>query len=133
MEETGTLATALIIDDDEALAKTVTDFLNLEGVRSVSLRDLDNLLAVAAAVSPDVIVIDLMLAALSGVEIAAELRGSSFADIPRIAISSSPFLLEIADESDLFDYVLPKPLDLEQLLILITESVGGGETAGSAE
>jgi hypothetical protein len=45
------------------------------------------------------------------------------ADVPFIAISSSPFLLEIAVESDLFAHVLAKPIDLEQLLILIMESV----------
>jgi DNA-binding response OmpR family regulator len=133
MEETRTIATALIVDDDETLAKTLTDFLGMEGVQSVSTPDLDNLLTTAAAIAPDVIVIDLMLAALSGVEIAAELRGGDFADIPRIAISSSPFLLEIAEESDLFDHVLPKPLDLEQLLVVILESVGQDRGPGAGE
>jgi putative two-component system response regulator len=115
--------TVLVIDDDAVLAQTMHDFLALEGIRVVTTRDLDAYVQIASEVAPDVVVIDLMLAAQSGIEVAAELRQAPVADVPFIAISSSPFLLEIAVESDLFAHVLAKPIDLEQLLILIMESV----------
>lgn len=126
------MTTVLLVDDDKTLGQTVTSFLRLEDVDVVVTRDVENLIEITTETAPDVIVIDIMLAALSGVEVAAALRESPFADTPRIAVSSSPFLLEIAEESDLFAHVLSKPLDLEQLLVLILETVPQSER-GSCE
>jgi DNA-binding response OmpR family regulator len=120
--------TVLIVDDDSALAQTIRDILELDEIDAVTTSDTTSISELAGSLSPSVILIDLMLAATSGVELAAELRSGPLADIPRIAMSSSPFIREIADETDLFAAVVPKPLAYDELVDLILVHARGGES-----
>lgn len=113
----------LVVDDDATLAQTIHDVLELDGIDVVASSDTAGLASVVASAHPDVLLIDLMLAATTGVELAAELRSGPLAEIPRMAMSSSPFMCEIAEESDLFTCVLSKPLDFDDLAVRITECV----------
>lgn len=125
-------STVLIVDDDAMLVRTIHDLLELDGFHAVGTSDAPSLVPLVATVAPDVILIDLMLAATSGMELAAELREGALASIPRIAMSSSPFMLEIAEESKLFDAVIAKPIDFEGLVDLITYHTGD-ESDGARE
>jgi len=65
----------LVVEDDEAMAVALTDGLRFEGC-SVSLaRDGEAGLKMAAAESPDLIILDVMLPKLSGLDICKKLRG----------------------------------------------------------
>lgn len=116
--------TVLIVDDDTTLVQTLRDALELEGITAIGLEDPNSIGATVQQVTPDIILMDLMLAAQSGIELAAELRDGPLANVPRLAMSASPFLLEIADESELFSAVIPKPVDVDALLELIASHMG---------
>jgi two-component system response regulator MtrA len=64
----------------------------------------------------DLILIDLMLPGRSGVKLAGELRANGFVQTPIVAISASPILLHVAQQSGLFQETLSKPFDLSRLL-----------------
>lgn len=123
--------TVLIVDDDTTLVRTLRDALELEGITAVGLEDPDSIATATERAAPDLILMDLMLAAQSGIELAADLREGPLADIPRVAMSASPFLLEIAEESELFNAVMSKPVDVDALLEVIASHAG--ETSSPAE
>jgi CheY-like chemotaxis protein len=76
---------------------------------------------VAESVVPDLCLIDIMLSTTSGIEVAAELRDCGFVTTPLVAMSASSLMTQYAVESGLFQRVIEKPLDLDELVIMIDE------------
>jgi CheY-like chemotaxis protein len=65
---------------------------------------------------PRMFLLDLMLPGMSGIELARKLRDREFADTPMIALSASASLLQAADASRLFQALVRKPFELDQLV-----------------
>ena len=70
---TGTLR-ALVVDDEEHLARLVADYLAREGFAAEVALDGERALELARAQRPDVVILDLMLPGIDGVEVCRKLR-----------------------------------------------------------
>lgn len=75
-------ATVLIIEDETELAGIVADYVRAAGHRPVQVHDGRHAAAQLAAAQPDVVVLDLMLPGLDGLQICRDIRHAS--DVPII-------------------------------------------------
>ena len=69
------MAKVLIVEDDEAMAVALRDGFEYEGFEVITARDGESGLAMAAAESPDLVILDVMLPKLSGLDLCKKVRG----------------------------------------------------------
>jgi len=104
----------LIVEDNERSLKLERDVLQLDGYRTLDARTAEDGIALAVANLPDLILMDIRLPGIDGVEALRRLREDSrTASIPVVALTSSA----MADDLDRFrqagfDGYLAKPIDL---------------------
>jgi DNA-binding response OmpR family regulator len=79
-------ARVLVVDDDPALSEVVGRYLELEGFVVSFAEDGEEALAMALATLPDLVVLDLMLPSLDGVEVCRRLR--EVAPIPVVMLTA---------------------------------------------
>jgi DNA-binding response OmpR family regulator len=109
----------LVIDDDESLRDTIGIMLEQEGFSPILVSDGKTGYERALAVKPDLMIVDLRLPGMSGIEICKQLRAASF-KTPIIVLSAvgeevdKVLLLEIGAD----DYVV-KPFGARELLARI--------------
>ena len=72
---------ALVVDDEAPLVKVVSSYLEREGVVVAAAGDGEQAIAIAREFDPDVIVLDLMLPGIDGIEACRRIRGFSGAYI----------------------------------------------------
>lgn len=65
---------ALVVDDEEHLARLVADYLAREGFATEVALDGEKALELARAARPDVVILDLMLPGIDGMEVCRRLR-----------------------------------------------------------
>ena len=87
------MQTILVIDDDESLQDTIAVMLEQEGFRVASSGDGRAGYEKALTLKPDLIIVDLRLPGMSGMEICKHLRGAQI-QTPIIILSA------IGDEMD---------------------------------
>ena len=63
--------TVLVVDDERTIADVVARYLEREGYRAVVARDGEEALAVAERERPDIVVLDVMLPKLDGLQVMA--------------------------------------------------------------
>lgn len=113
------MQTILVIDDDESLADTVAVMLEQEGYRVILAADGREGYDKALTVRPDLLVVDLRLPGMTGIEICKQLRAASVRT-PILVLSAvgdevdKVLLLEIGAD----DYVV-KPFGRRELLARI--------------
>jgi DNA-binding response OmpR family regulator len=113
------MATILVIDDDESLRDTIGIMLEQEGFTPILVADGKTGYERALAVKPDLMIVDLRLPGMSGVEICKQLRAANF-KTPIIVLSAvgeevdKVLLLEIGAD----DYIV-KPFGARELLARI--------------
>jgi DNA-binding response OmpR family regulator len=111
--------TILVIDDDESLRDTVSLMLEKEGYRTVQASEGRSGLEQTLMLRPDLILVDLRLPGMSGVEICKQVRAAQLA-LPIIVLSAvgdeidKVLLLEIGAD----DYVV-KPFGARELIARI--------------
>lgn len=111
--------TILVIDDDESLRDTIGLMLDQEGFRSVQAADGREGFEQALKLRPDLLLVDLRLPGMSGMDICRQLRASDF-KTPIIVLSAlgdevdKVLLLEIGAD----DYLV-KPFGTRELLARI--------------
>ena len=82
----GTKRTILVVDDEPKLVKVVRDYLEHDGYRVVSAGDGREALARYREARPDLVVLDLMLPELDGLEVCRRLRRDS--NVPIIMLTA---------------------------------------------
>jgi DNA-binding response OmpR family regulator len=113
------MQTVLVIDDDNSLRDTVGLMLENEGFHPVLARDGKAGIEQALALKPGLILVDLLMPGLSGVEVCKQLRATGM-KTPLIVLSAMAGemdkvqLLEIGAD----DYVV-KPFGVRELLARI--------------
>lgn len=113
------MQTILVIDDDDGLRDTIGLMLENEGYRPVLVADGTTGLDAAFSAKPDLILVDLRMPGLSGVEVCKRLRAKG-SNTPVIVLSAmgdeldKVLLLEIGAD----DYVV-KPFGTRELLARI--------------
>lgn len=105
--------TVLLVDDEEAIQKNLSFALELDGYRVVEALDGEAALAQFAACQPDLVVLDLMLPKLDGIEVCKRLRATS--NVPIIMLTARDDELDkvLGLELGADDY-LTKPFSLRE-------------------
>ena len=109
------MATILVVDDRSINREFLAALLGYAGHRVLEAADGSEALASAQRDAPALIITDLMMPVMDGLELAATLRASeSYRHIPIIMMTSLP--TAVAEASGLFDVVLRKPFTPEALM-----------------
>jgi two-component system phosphate regulon response regulator PhoB len=129
----------LIIEDERGLIQSLTWYLNREGYETIVATDGQEGLRKAQTIVPDVVLLDLMLPGMGGLDVCRELRaGDRTREIPIIMITAR------AEETDQVvgfsmgadDYVT-KPFSnkilLQRIKALLRRIEGGSETTDIVE
>ncbi|HUS13674.1 MAG TPA: response regulator [Chloroflexia bacterium] len=106
----------LVVDDDEAVRLLLLNLLDDEGYLARGAGDAYEAMDQVATDSPALLLLDLMMPGVSGVEFLARLRRDPrWADLPVILLSAHPRLREIAQDLRVV-VALAKPFDVALLL-----------------
>jgi len=110
--------TVLVVDDEEAIAEAVRARLENEGFRVLVAFDGPQALEVAAAEEPDLVVLDLMLPGMDGLDVCRELQRDRW--VPVLMLTAR------TDEADKVagfavgaDDYLTKPFSLRELVVRV--------------
>jgi DNA-binding response OmpR family regulator len=106
--------TILVVDDETTLRETLVDALELEGYRAIPAADGREALLRFRADQPDLVLLDLMLPELSGVEVCRILRAESQVPIIMLTARDSEVDKVVGLELGADDYVT-KPFSLREL------------------
>ena len=106
--------TILVVDDEATLRETLVEALELEGYRAVAAADGREALAKFRSEQPDLVLLDLMLPELSGVEVCRILRAETAVPIVMLTARDSEVDKVVGLELGADDYVT-KPFSLREL------------------
>jgi DNA-binding response OmpR family regulator len=106
--------TILVVDDEATVRETLVEALELEGYRAVPAADGREALLRFRADRPDLVLLDLMLPELSGVEVCRILRAESAVPIIMLTAKASEVDTVVGLELGADDYVT-KPFSLREL------------------
>jgi DNA-binding response OmpR family regulator len=109
-------ATILVVEDDESIARFVELELVHQGFRVARAADGVAALELVQSATPDLIVLDLMLPGIEGLDVARMLRSSGF-DRPILMLTARAETRDLVDgfEAGADDY-LRKPFEMPELL-----------------
>jgi DNA-binding response OmpR family regulator len=111
----------LVVEDDPDILAMMVTALGDEGYRVATAQDGEEALASARRDRPDLIVLDLMLPRMNGLQFRAEQRrDAELSSIPVICLSGASHAATVALELGTGD-CLAKPVDFDRLLALITK------------
>jgi DNA-binding response OmpR family regulator len=106
--------TILVVDDETTLREALVDALETEGFRVVSAADGREALTRFRAERPDLVLLDVMLPELSGVEVCRIIRAESSVPIVMLTAKDSELDKVVGLELGADDYVT-KPFSLREL------------------
>lgn len=123
-------ANILVVDDDPALQQLITTLLNRAGITPISAMNVTEARAALAESLPDLVLLDLMLPEMSGIEYLKELRDNDrFADLPVVILSALADPDQIREGLDAgADRYLTKPYLANNLLRTVKEVLETGRT-----
>jgi len=78
----------LVVDDDATVAEVLTRYLEREGFAVDTVGDGEAALRTAAASSPDLVVLDLMLPGVDGLEVCRRLRATGTVHVPVVMLTA---------------------------------------------
>lgn len=105
----------LVVDDEQAIVDVLTYNLTKTGHQSIVARDGENALRLAAAERPDLIILDLMLPGIDGIDVCRALRRTS--DVPIIMLTARDEEIDrvVGLEVGADDYMV-KPFSVRELM-----------------
>lgn len=119
------MARILVVDDDRSTALMLVEFLTISGHQATMEPDGLRAIQHVDLRLPDIILLDLMLPVVTGVEVARRLRlDPQSSHIPIVAITGVENPGDLADVL-MVDSVLTKPLDLDELGYMIQALLAG--------
>lgn len=110
--------TIMIVDDDQALAEMLSIVLEGEGFRAVVCHDGLRAVELFPLIQPDLVLLDVMLPGLTGVEVAQKIRIVSVVPIIMLTAKSDTMAVVEGLEAGADDYV-SKPFKVAELLARI--------------
>ena len=111
-------ARVLVVDDDQALAEMLGIVLRKEGLEVAHCADGGRAVALFREFSPDLVLLDVMLPTLSGVEVCRHLRAESGVPIVMLTARTDTKDVVLGLEAGADDYVV-KPFTPQELLARI--------------
>jgi DNA-binding response OmpR family regulator len=124
--------TILVVDDETTHRETLVDALELEGYRAVPAADGREALQKFRAEHPDLVLLDLMLPELSGVEVCRILRAESSVPIIMLTARDGEVDKVVGLELGADDYVT-KPFSLRELTARIRAIFRRAEQAAATQ
>ncbi len=124
--------TILVVDDETTLRETLVDALEADGFRVVSAADGREALVKFRAERPDLVLLDLMLPELSGIEVCRIIRAESGVPIVMLTAKDSELDKVVGLELGADDYVT-KPFSLRELSARIRALFRRSEQAVAVE
>lgn len=111
--------TVLVVDDEPLIRDLLVQFLSLRGYRVLGVKDGAEALAMVESRPPDLILLDLLMPGMNGVEVLRQLREKEFAG--GVIILTGSHDEEVLEEAWALrpQEVLGKPIDLDRLLTAI--------------
>lgn len=126
----------LVVDDEPTIRQLLVINLLAEGIHVAAAPDGFAARQAAFADPPDLIILDVMMPGLDGLELLRELRGDPrTADIPVVLLTARTTDAEVwAGWAAGADYYLTKPFDVDELLDFIEDlDIEGGGSVEAAE
>lgn len=118
----------LLVDDDRALREAVARALRLEGFTVTLAMDGPEALDLAASSAPDIVVLDVAMPTLSGVEVCRRMRERG-ARTPVLMLTAKDAIRNRVEGLDAgADDYLVKPFSLEELLARVRAGVRRSQT-----
>jgi DNA-binding response OmpR family regulator len=105
--------TILLVDDEDAVQKLLTYPLEREGYRVIAARDGEEALARFAAENPDLVVLDIMLPRVDGLEVCKRLRAKSTVPIIMLTARDDELDKVVGLELGADDYIT-KPFSIRE-------------------
>ncbi len=125
------MTTILVVEDEEAFVDAVTIGLEKEGFDVLVARDGAEALEVFRANQPDLILLDLMLPRVSGVDVCREIRTQSKVPIIMVTAKSSEVDVVVGLEVGADDYIT-KPYRMRELVARLRAVLRRTEPTGDA-
>ena len=113
----------LIVDDEEELVTTIAERLQIRGMQAQTATDGETALKMIEANPPQVVVLDVMMPGIGGIEILKRMNAQNL-QIPVILLTGYGSTEQGKEGMELgaFDYLM-KPCDLNNLISKIQEAV----------
>ena len=130
----GMPVTILVVDDDPVIQKLLTVNFEMEGYRVVVAGDGEEGLRKATEDQPDIVLLDVMMPRMDGVEVARRLKSDeSTASIPVILLSAKAQANDISGGLDAgADDYITKPFDPLELLEKVADLLGPKAPGGAS-
>lgn len=116
----------LVVDDDPALAEMLTIVLRGEGFDSAVVRDGSHALDAFREVRPDLVLLDLMLPGMSGLDVCKLIRAESGVPIIMLTAKTDTVDVVLGLESGADDYVM-KPFKPKELTARVRARLRRGD------
>jgi len=115
------MSLVLIVEDNEKNLKLVRDVLQVKGYETIEAGTAEDGLALAAQRKPDLVLMDIQLPGMNGIEALKALRANpATARIPVIAVTASVMQHDRKHITEAgFDAYLSKPLDIREFLTTV--------------
>ena len=123
--------TVLIIEDEADAAELFAEMMRVSGFRVLKTSSSPPALSLIATEKPDIIILDIMMPEVSGLDILREMRqDSGLASIPVVVVSakSMPADIRIGMEAGASTY-LTKPVGFLELKEAVERALGSQSTA----
>jgi DNA-binding response OmpR family regulator len=122
----GAVTTVLVVDDDPVIQKLLQVNFEMEGYDVVIAGDGEEGLALAREEQPDLVLLDVMMPKMNGLDVAVALRSDSVTErIPIIMLSAKAQASDVQAGLDLgVDDYVTKPFDPLELLERVAALLG---------
>jgi DNA-binding response OmpR family regulator len=123
--------TVLIVEDEADAAELFAEMMRVSGFRVLKTSSSTPALSLIAAEKPDIIILDIMMPDVSGLDILRQMRqDSTLASIPVVVVSakSMPADIRIGMEAGASTY-LTKPVGFLELKEAVERALGNPSTA----
>lgn len=137
MPETSRPSTVLVVDDDDNVRDVLRRYLHRAGYRVVEAGDGETALEEAAKHHPDLVILDVMLPGLDGLDVCARLRERASMPVIMLSALGSESDRVVGLENGADDYVVkpfsPRELTLRVQRVLARSSPSAQAVAGSPD
>ena len=118
----------LVVDDDVALAEMLTIVLRGEGFDPVVVSDGSKVLPAVRELRPDLVLLDVMLPGLNGIDVCRQVRAESGVPIVMLTARTDTIDVVVGLESGADDYVM-KPFKPKELVARVRARLRRNEVA----
>ena len=117
------MSVILIVEDNDKNMKLVRDVLQVKGYQTLEAATAEDGIALAQAHSPDLVLMDIQLPGMNGIEALGVLRADAATErIPVIAVTASVMQQDRKKITEAgFDGYIGKPINVKEFLVSISE------------